>query len=129
MANIVQAEANNMLNASLGKATYVATVTPLKLRLVTANGSATSAGTAVSGGSYTDQDITAAVATASGGATSNSGVITFTGMPAVTIVGVEIWDSASTPIRKWYGALTASKTTAIGDSISFAVGALTLSIS
>jgi hypothetical protein len=129
MANIVQVEANNMLNASLGKASYVATVTPLKLKLVTVNGSATSAGTPVSGGSYTDQDITSAIATASGGSTSNSGAITFSGMPAVTVVGVEIWDSASTPVRKWYGALTASKTTASGDSISFAVGALTLSIS
>ncbi|RTL65902.1 MAG: hypothetical protein EKK42_20365 [Pseudonocardiaceae bacterium] len=129
MANIVQAEATNMLNASLGKATYTATVTPLKLKLVTANGTATSAGTEVSGGSYVAQDITSAIATASGGATSNSGVITFTGMPAVTVVGVEIWDSASTPVRKWYGSLTASKTTASGDSISFAVGALTLSLS
>ncbi len=129
MANIVQAEANNMLNASLGKASYTATVTPLKLKLVTANGSATAAGTVVTGGSYTDQDITAAIATGSGGSTSNSGAITFSGMPAVTVVGVEIWDSASTPVRKWYGALTASKTTASGDSISFAVGALTLSIS
>ena len=129
MANIVQAEATNMLNASLGKATYTATVTPLKLKLVTSNGTATSAGTEVSGGSYVAQDVTSAIATGSGGATSNSGVITFTGMPAVTVVGVELWDSASTPVRKWYGSLTSSKTTASGDSISFAVGALTLSIS
>ena len=127
MANIVQAEANNMLNASLGKASYTATATPIRLRLMTANGSPTAAGTEVSGGSYAAQDITAAIATASGGSTSNSGVITFTGMPAVTVVGVEIVDNNG--VRKWYGALTASKTTAAGDSISFAVGALTLAIS
>lgn len=129
MPNIVQVEATNMLNASLGKASYTATVTPLKMKLVTANGSATSAGTELTGGSYVALDVTAAIGTATGGATSNTSTITFSGLPAATIVGVELWDSASTPIRKWYGALTTSKVVAAGDSLSFAVGALTLSIS
>lgn len=131
MANIVQVECNNMLSASLGLASYTATTTPIKLRLMTANGSATSAGTEVTGGSYSAGGVSLAslMGSASAGSSSNTGAVNFTSMPAVTVTGVEIWDSAGTPIRKWFGALTASKTTNSGDTLSFATGSLTVSIS
>lgn len=124
--NVVQAEANRLLDASFGTATYAAPTGPLKLRLMSANGSNTSAGTEVTGGSYASQTIT--MGSAATGACSNSGTISFTGMPAITTTGVEVWDSAGSPRRQWQGALTASKTTGAGDSLSFTAAAITASL-
>ncbi|MEV7975428.1 hypothetical protein [Streptomyces sp. NPDC086519] len=104
-----------------------APTTPLKVALVTANGSDTAAGTEVAGGGYARQSLSAAAAVS--GATSNSADLVYTNMPAATVVGVEIWDSAGTPVRLWYGALTASRTVAAGDEFRLVAGALTMSIS
>ncbi|WP_405747809.1 hypothetical protein [Streptomyces canus] len=101
--------------------------TPLKVALVTANGSDTAAGTEVTGGSYARQSLS--VAAASAGATSNSADLVFAGMPAATVVGVEVWDSAGAPVRLWYGALAASRTVAAGDELRITAGSLTLSLS
>jgi len=46
-------------------------------------------------------------------------------MPAATITAIELWDSAGTPARKWFGALTANKTTNLGDTFTIASGSLT----
>jgi hypothetical protein len=99
---------------------------PLKVALVTANGDDASAGTEVTGGSYARQNLS--VAAAVSGATSNSADLVWTSMPAVTVVGVEVWDSAGTPVRLWYGALTASRTVAAGDELRLTAGTLTLSL-
>jgi hypothetical protein len=49
-------------------------------------------------------------------------------MPAATVVGVEIWDNAGTPVRLWYGPLSASRTVAAGDELRLTAGSLTLSL-
>jgi hypothetical protein len=98
----------------------------LKCRLMTANGSDSAAGTEVAGGSYTSQTVT--FSASSGGATSNSSDLTFSGMPACTVVGVEIWDSAGSPVRWWWGALSASKTVNSGDTFVIPTGDLDLSL-
>ncbi len=98
----------------------------LKVALVTANGSDSAAGTEVTGGSYARQNVT--FSAASGGTTSNSADVTFTAMPACTVVGIEIWDSAGTPIRWWYGALAASKTLQAGDELKLASGDIDLTL-
>jgi hypothetical protein len=126
VANIVQAEANRLLDATFGTAAYTAPTTPMKLALMTANGSATAAGTEVTGGSYARQTI--ALSAASAGATSNSGTISFTSMPAVTVTGVEIYDNNGSPRRAWFGALTASKTTGAGDTLSFAATTVSVTL-
>lgn len=100
--------------------------TPLKCRLMTAAGSDGSAGTEVTGGSYASQTITFSAASA--GATSNSGALSYTLMPACTVVGVEIWDSSGTPKRLWYLPLSSSKTLQAGDTFSLAAGAVTVSL-
>lgn len=128
---VVVAEANKLLDASLGTAAYTATVGPIHVRLLTANGSNTAAGTELAtGGGYTSgagaPTVTFAAA-ASGSAASNAAV-TITNMPAATITGIELWDSATVPLRKWQGALTASKTVAAGDTFQIAAGSLTVSI-
>jgi hypothetical protein len=133
MANVSLAHAANLVDGSLGTSAYVASVGANHIRLMTANGSGTANGTelgtsagytAVTG--ITPAAFSAAVTTT--GATSNTGLLSITNMPAATITGIEIWDSAGTPIRHWYGALTASKTTALGDTLSFAIGAITVQI-
>jgi hypothetical protein len=121
-----QTHAHNIIDASLGTTTFVATTTPLKCRLMTTNGSGTSNGTEVTGGSYASQTVT--FASASAGAAASNATLNFTGMPAVTVVGVELWDSAGTPVRKWYGALTTSKTTNAGDTFQIASGSLTAAL-
>ena len=98
----------------------------LKVALVTANGSDSAAGTEVTGGSYARQNVT--FSAASGGATSNTADLVWTAMPAATVVGVEVYDSAGTPIRWWYGALAASKTLQAGDELRIASGELDLTL-
>jgi hypothetical protein len=116
VGSLVTAHGNNILDASLGTASFTATTTPLKCRLMTANGSSTSAGTEVTGGSYTSQTVT--FNAASSLSASATATVSFTGMPAATVVGVELWDSAGTPLRKHWGALAANKTTNAGDILS-----------
>lgn len=127
MANLVTVEANALLNASSGQAAYTAPTTPIKVALVTATGTATTAGTEATGGSYARQTIT--FAAASGGSISSNVALTYTNMPAATITGVDEWDSTGTPVRRWFGALTASKTTNAGDTFTIASGSYTKTLS
>jgi hypothetical protein len=124
--NLSNTAENLTLDWVLGVGTPTRPTTPLKVALVTANGTDTAAGTEVTGGSYARQNL--AVAAAVGGATSNSADLVFTGMPAATVVGVEIWDSAGTPVRLWYGPLSASRTVSAGDELVLSAGSLTLSL-
>ena len=117
---------NQLLDALVGTDTYSVT-TPIKLALVTANGSDSAAGTEVTGGSYARQTI--AFDAASSGSIDNNAAISFTGMPACTVVGIEIYDSAGSPKRLAYGPLTASRTVTAGDTVQFASSAITLSLS
>lgn len=110
----------------MGSSTTAPT-TPLKVALVTAAGDDATAGTEVTGGSYARKTLT--VAAASGGTVSNSTDLDWTGMPACTVVGWEIWDSAGTPVRWWYGPLDASKSLAAGDEFKLIAGNLSLSVS
>jgi hypothetical protein len=112
MAAIVNTVCNNILD-SLGPAGAAAAPTitgPLKCRLMTANGSGSSAGTELStGGSYTAAGSGMGTVTwnaAAANAKTNSVAVTQLNMPASSLTGVELWDSAGTPIRVWYGGLT-----------------------
>ena len=122
LPNIIE---NQLLDALVGTTSYTMT-SPVKLALVTANGDDASAGTEVTGGSYARQTI--AFDAASSGQIANSGAISFTGMPSATVVGIELYDSAGSPKRLAYGALTASRTVTSGDTVQFAIGAITLSL-
>lgn len=123
--NLSNTAENRCLDFILGLAATAPT-TPLKVALVTANGDDAAAGTEVTGGSYARQNLS--VAAAVSGATSNSADLVWTGMPAATVVGVEIWDNAGSPVRLWYGPLSASRTVAVGDELRLTAGSLTLSI-
>ncbi|MEQ7008474.1 hypothetical protein ABN028_20070 [Actinopolymorpha sp. B17G11] len=99
---------------------------PLMLRLVTASGSDSAAGTQVAnagGSAYSPQD-----ANLNAAGTTNTAEIRFTNMPACTVVGGELWDSAGTPVRVWWGPLAANKTVNLGDDFVIAAGDLDLSL-
>jgi hypothetical protein len=95
MSNIVTVEANAILTSSVTGATYAHAVTPVNLALTTTNGDATTKGTEVTGGSYARVTTASGWATATGGSITNSGTFSFTNMPSCTIVGIELWDSAT----------------------------------
>jgi hypothetical protein len=117
---------NQLLDALVGTSAYTVT-TPIKLALMTANGSDSAPGTEVTGGSYARQTI--AFDAAASGQIANNAVISFTGMPSCTVVGIEIYDNAGTPKRLAYGALTNSRTVTSGDTVQFAISSVTLSLS
>lgn len=127
MADALTNTAENRCLDWLMGLTPTAPTTPLKVALVTVLGDDATAGTEVTGGSYARRDL--AVATASAGATSNSADLVWASMPAATVVGVEVWDSAGTSVRLWYGALTESRTVGAGDDFRLPAGSLALSIS
>jgi hypothetical protein len=67
---------------------------------------------------------------ASAGAASNSGAVTFGPASASwgTVVAAGIYDSAGTPVLLWSGNLSASKTIDNGDSFQFAIGQVTVAL-
>lgn len=72
----------------------------------------------ITGGSYARQ--ACAFDAASSKATQNAAAESFTGMPAVTVTHVGIWDASTAGNFLWGGALAASKTTNSGDTFTFA---------
>jgi len=68
--------------------------------------------------------------TSSGGAISNSGIVTFATPSGSwgTVSHVSIWDAASGGNCLFVGSLTASKAIGSGDSVTFPIGDLDVSI-
>lgn len=113
---------NGFNMAAVFTGTYAAAPTgTLKVSLATVVGTASTPGTEVSGGSYARQAASWGVLHET---LSNTAGETFTNMPAVTVVGVDSWDSAATPLRYLFGSLSPSLTTNAGDTLSFASSAV-----
>lgn len=128
--NLPDTVENALLDLLLRGTAYTVT-TPIKARLMTANGSDSANGTELG----TSQGYTALGATITFGSAAASGTIsntvacTWTNMPACTITGVELWSSDGTPKRLWYGALSGgNKVVASGDTFEFAIGAVDCSL-
>lgn len=118
---------NNVTDAVNGTAAFTAPTPPMKLRLMTVNGSAAAAGTELAtsagpgtGTGYTAGGKTVTFTVAGSGGTAGAAEaiadLLWDNMPACTIVGVEVWDSAGTPKRMRHAPLAASVTLAAGDS-------------
>lgn len=122
--NLTDTAENLMLDWVNGVGSPSRPTPPLKLALLTANGSDSAAGTEVVGGSYARP--TVVVGAASGGATSNTNLIEVTDMPACTVTGVAVYDSAGSPLRIWHGTLSSSKTVNAGDTFQIPIGDLDL---
>jgi hypothetical protein len=125
------ARARSALDALHALGAMANATTGIKLRLIATVGSATSNGTEISaGGGYASggSAVTFGAAT-SPSTSSNSALWSQTNMPATTVNGIETWDQAGTPVRQELGSLTTPKTTASGDTLSFAIGAITSTLS
>ena len=125
-----QTRANEMLTFMHGGASPTALTAPMRVRILTAIGSATANGTEVAtGGGYTAgagaPTVTYAVATA--GSQATNAAVTMTNYPrAESVAAIEIWDSTGTPKRVEYGAIAGgAKVMSAGDTLSFASGAIT----
>ncbi len=97
------------------------------LSLHTANPDEDGSGTEVSGSGYSRNVVT--FASASSGSTASNSVEEFTASGGAfgTVTHFGIWDASSRGNLLYYGALTASKTIADGDTLRFASGAITIS--
>lgn len=128
MANNLTDVAEDLaLNWLYGVGSPTRPTSPIRVALMTANGSDSAAGTEVVGGSYARQN--ANLGASSGGAQTNTAEIRFTNMPAVTVVGVELYDSAGSPVRLWHGPLAANKVVNAGDDFVIPAGDLDLTLS
>lgn len=126
LTDLAEARALNWLTAN----STTAPTAPLMVRLMTANGSDSAAGTEVvnaGGSTYAAQSVAFAAAVGSGSSVNSADVV-FTNMPAATIVGIEIWDSAGSPFRWWWGAAVLPKSTNLGDTLRILAGQLTLTM-
>ena len=62
------------------------------------------------------------------GVTQNTNIETFTSMPAVTVTHIGIWDHVSAGNLLFHTEVDSAKTVANGDTISIAVGAITVTL-
>ena len=136
MAAIVQLQANKILDLTLGTSAPTMFTTPAKVRLTTTTPTNTTAGTELTGSGYTTGGTSLSGNTFSAAATgATTGpattALSWTNASGGTwsIVGVEIWDSAGTPLRWWYGVFTGQPVSvANGNTFQIAVSALSVSL-
>lgn len=147
MANMTDQARVNVLLQALFTASATATFTPgtgggsafiitppYHLRLMSAAGSNTSNGTELTTtGGYTAGGAslgTTFCAAPSGGTMSNSNLVSWTATGTwATVVGIEIWDTAGTPLRWLQGSITSITGVVNGDTVSFAIASITVNSS
>jgi len=102
---------------------------PFKLRLMSTAGSNTANGTELSGATGYSAGGSSlgspAFGNPAGGVCTNSNAVSWTAGGAWSaVLGIEIWDSAGTPLRYLQGSIT-SVTLANGNTLTFAAGSIT----
>lgn len=115
---------NKVLDHVLGTTAYTKPTTYVALYTVAPTDS--SAGTEVTGGSYAR--LVGAFDAATGGASSNSSNLDFTGMPACTVVAIGVLDNSTGGNLLIHGTLTANKVLDAGDTLRVATGDLDITI-
>lgn len=100
------------------------------IALYTAAPSDAGGGTEVSGGSYARVDANAKFGSASGPNMATDGAITFPAATASwgTVTHFGVFDASTSGNLLVWGALSASKAVGSGDTASFAIGSLTLTL-
>lgn len=126
MSAFSQQTALNLLAATFAQATFTATTAPVKIKLCSVTPTESTPGTEISpGGNYVVGGVstgTWASPTTQTGAYSGrigNAAVTIANMPAATVSGIDLVDSAATPRRLMWGALTTPRTLAVGDTLSF----------
>ena len=132
----------SLLNHLLRSTSYTAPGT-VYVALLTTNAVASDTGTTlqggggtgveVSGGNYARQSVAAGTgnwSAPSGGSTSNSNAITWASVTwSATVVGIAICDAATNGNMLFFGALASNKVVSSGDTITFNVSQLAVSLS
>lgn len=118
---------NEILDHVFGVGSY--TAPSIYVALYTAAPSDSGGGTEVSGNNYS-RVLHSSWATASGGATSNSGAITFPTPSGAwgTVTHFGLFDASTSGNLLGWGALSTSKSPTSGDTVSFADGALDVTL-
>jgi hypothetical protein len=130
MAMFDQTDATNILAAILNNTAYVTVVTT-NIRLGTNTPSAGSNMSELAGGTgYTTGGSLISWNAVSAGATSNSNTVSWTNTgSAWTLVGLEIWDNAGTPLRHLWGTWTGEPVTVnTGNTFQVAPAAVQVSL-
>lgn len=128
MAMFDQTDAGNVLAAILNDVAYV-TVTATHIRLGTNAPTATSPMSELSGSGYTTGGASISWNAVSAAATSNSGSVSWTNSGSSwSLVGLEIWDTAGTPLRHLFGTWTGQPVT-VANGNTFQIGAAGVSVS
>ncbi len=81
-------------------------------------------GVEVTGGSYARQAVT--LSAGSGGSSANTAALSYSNMPAATVLGVGLFDALTGGNMLMSDVLTTNKTVAAGDTLSFATSSLTV---
>jgi hypothetical protein len=128
MAMFDQQDATNLLKAILNNTAYT-TVSATHLRLGTNAPTATSNMTELGGGTgYTTGGSSISWNSVSAAATSNSGSVSWTNSGSSwSLVGLEIWDTAGTPLRHLFGSWTSQPIT-VANGNTFQVAAAGISV-
>ena len=116
-----------LLDHTLGTAAYTHP-SQAYLALHTADPTDAAGGAECSGGSYARQTIDFNAAAGTSGAVTNSTAEDFADMPACTVTHIGIWDHASAGDLLYHGSVSTPKTVADGDTISLAIGQLTVTL-
>lgn len=128
MACFDQTQANSVLNAVL-RQTSASSTTGIKLRLGTTAPTATSNMTELSSSGYTSGGTVMTFNAASAAATSNSSTASWTnGGTTWSLVGVELWDQAGSPLRWMYGSW-AGQPISIANGNTFSIAAAGIAVS
>jgi len=115
-----------LLEHSVGKTAFTMPVTAnVRLCLYTSDPTDADVGTEVSGSGYTRQAIT--FAAAAGGSIANDAAVVFTATGSWgTVTHWGIRDAAAAGNLLHYAAMTASKTIGNGDTLTFAIGQISI---
>ena len=119
-----------LLDHTLGTTSYTHP-SDVFISLHTADPVDAGSGAEVAAGGYTYARQTCAfnaAGTNAAGVTENTAVETWTNLPACTVTHIGIWDAVSSGNLLYHTAVDASKTVANGDTISIAIGAITVTL-
>jgi len=127
MAAISNYLENALINAVLRNVSFTSPAS-VYVALFTTDPTDAGSGTEVSGGSYAR--VAATFGAPSGGVSTNSGTVSF---PTATgswgsVTHMGIYDASSAGNLLFHGALTVPKTVGNGDTVTFAIGSLSVTL-
>ncbi|TXH11863.1 MAG: hypothetical protein E6R04_00060 [Spirochaetes bacterium] len=99
---------------------------PVRMHLLTSNGTSTAAGTEVVGNSYEPETVSWILSgTPTEAVATNGAPVSFSSLDSenvITVVGIELWDSSTTPQRVAFASLDYPVSVGPGQSFTIATG-------